>query len=123
MALAARGRKRQQRLGPGARSRAIVLIPRPRASALSIARLAKGQDSSLRPGPRQLPSSGETAEGQPFSRARPARCYDGSTHVWVFPQAELEQGVNRVNGASGRAPSPTALVRCRRRKERWSSAG
>ena len=39
-------------------------------SALSIASVAKGQGSSLAPGPRQLPSSFDPAHGQPFARTR-----------------------------------------------------
>ncbi len=39
-----------------------------------MARVANGQGSPLRPGPRNEPSSFETAHGQPLSRTRPLRC-------------------------------------------------
>jgi len=43
-------------------------------SKSAIIRVAYGQQSSFFPGPLNFPNSGETAQGNPFSRRRDIKC-------------------------------------------------
>src|SRR5512146_755856 len=78
------------------------------ASTFNTTSVAYGQGSSFRPGPRNFPNSGETAQGQPFSRTSAFK-YSiavrtrGSSYI---PRRIREE---RITGASHNAQAHSSL--------------